>query len=272
MPARSLWTGSISFGLVTIPVRLVSAVKHREVQFHEVHAADGARLYEKRFCSKDNREVDWDEVVKGFAISAKKVVTLTPRELDAAEPKASRTISVESFVQLADVDPIYYLRTYYLAPEGQGGPAYSLLQRAMEQSGRAGLARIVMRQHQYICLVRPFRGAIVLSTLLYADEVVTPAAAGVRSGGSATPKQVKVARQIVSGMSERFAPAKYKDTHRAKVLALIKKKARGAKIETPKAVAAKPTRVAELLQQLEKSKEVASFAKSRKRRLTRSRK
>lgn len=271
MPARSLWTGSISFGLVTIPVRLVGAIKHKEVQFHEVHAADGARIYEERFCSKDDKKLEWDDVARGFAISARKTVLITPHELDAANPRASREIDIEQFVRVDEVDPILIQHTYYLTPELAGRKAYSVLVRAMEQADRAAIGRIVIRQHQYICMLRAYKGGLALSTLLYADEVVSPASAGARSE-NARAAELKVATAIVRGMSKTFKHAAFKDQHRAKVIALVKKKARGAKIEAPKVAATKPTRVAELLQQLEKSREVAKFATSRKRRLTKSRK
>ncbi|MFO0702808.1 MAG: Ku protein [Candidatus Andersenbacteria bacterium] len=264
MPERSLWTGTISFGLVTIPVRLVSAVRHKEVQFHEVHARDGARIFEKRFCTKDGREVSWDQIARGFAISARRVVLVTPRELDAANPAASRRIAIESFVRAADVDPILIQRTYYLVPEAAGRTAYSLLVRAMEQTSRAAIGRIVIRQHQYVCMLRPYQGAVALSTLLYADEVVPPKRAGAAST-AAKPGELRVASEVVRAMSKPFQPGKYKDEHRRKVLALVKKKARGAKIEVPRVTPAKTTRVAELLKTLEQSKEVAAFARSRRR-------
>jgi DNA end-binding protein Ku len=251
---RAIWSGAISFGLVSIPVRLVSAVKHREVQFHELHESDGSRIYEKRFCAADDKEVSYDHIVKGFQLSKKRWVMITPRELEAANPKASRVIEIEDFVELADIDPIFYQHTYYLVPEAEAKVAYGLLITAMQQTGKVALGRIVMRQRQYLAAVRPMGKALVISTMLYADEIVPMGSVlGGAKSKKAGAREVAVANRVVKAMSREFAPSRYKDTHRARVLTLIRKKARGKKIEIEKVTTPRGTQVDRLLTQLEQS-------------------
>src|SRR3954471_5802789 len=152
---RPIWSGSISFGLVSVPVKLFSATSPREVRFHMLHDKDGGRIQQKRVCSIDGHEVAWEHIIKGFEISRGRYVSVTRDELAAFNPRASKTIEIEDFVELSQIDPIYYQTTYYLAPDKGAAKPYALLVEAMKRSGRVGVARFVLRTKQYLCAVRP---------------------------------------------------------------------------------------------------------------------
>jgi len=252
--ARPIWSGSISFGLVFIPVRLFSAVKHKEVRFHEVSRFNGRRIKEKRF-SADGQEIEYKDIAKGYPLTPRKMVIISPEELKAADPKASRKINIKDFVDLAEIDPIFFLNNYYVVPEPSAKKAYALLLEAMQKEKKVAIAQLVMRQKKYLAAVRPVGAALMLSTMLYADEIVpTSKVPGLKlSGVKLTAKEKKLAEQIVATQTTKFKPEQYKDDYRRKVLALIKKKAKGQTIEVPKETKVKQTRVADLLAQLEES-------------------
>jgi DNA end-binding protein Ku len=229
---RSMWTGSISFGLVNVPVRLFSAVSQKEVRFHMLHGADGGRIQQKRVCSVDGQEVPWDDIVKGYEISRHRYVTVTPDELKALEPRATRSIDIEDFVALDEIDPIFFESTYYLAPDRGAGKAYRLLYEAMKSTGKVGIARVVLRTKKYLCTVRPLEKALALSTMLYADEVVSQDDLGLPAPGEVETREreLQMARQLVESLTTKFEPEKYRDDFREKVQELIEKKAEGQEI------------------------------------------
>jgi DNA end-binding protein Ku len=257
---RSFWSGSISFGLVYIPVKLFGAVAHQEVRFHEVHDKDGARINEKRFCSKEGVEVPYEHIAKGYPISKQKMVLISQRELEAADPKSSRVIDIQDFVDLNEIDPVYFLHTYYLSPGSEARKAYSLLLRAMQKTGKVAIAKIVIRQKQYLAALRPVGNALMLSTMLYADEIVPARGVPGLSSASAekvSEKEIALAQKIVKSLSESFKPSKYKDTYRERVLAIVRRKGKGQKIPEVTPTKVTSTRVADLLKQLEQSVVVA---------------
>ncbi len=170
---RSIWSGAISFGLVNVPVKLYSAVSQKEVRFHMVHEKDGGRIRQKRVCSVDGDEVPYEEIIKGYEISPDRYVTVTREELEKFDPKATKSIDIEDFVELEEIDPIFFESTYYLAPDKGASKAYALLLAAMQKTGKVGIARLVLRTKQYLCAVRPKGDALVVSTMNYADEVVS---------------------------------------------------------------------------------------------------
>src|SRR3972149_7750604 len=163
---RSFWSGAIQFGLVYIPIRLFSAVKHREVIFHEVHDKDGKRIYERRFCTADNREVPYEHIAKGYELSRRQSVVLTRAELEQLEPPTARVIAIEDFVRLSEIEPVYFLNSYHVAPELAAKKAYAVLLRAMHATGRVALGRAVIRQKQYLIALRPTKNSIMLETLI----------------------------------------------------------------------------------------------------------
>ncbi|GEJ56116.1 non-homologous end joining protein Ku [Anaeromyxobacter diazotrophicus] len=231
--ARAIWSGSISFGLVNIPVKLFSAISHKEVHFHMLHDADGARINLKRFCSAENVEVPYEHIVKGYELSRGRYVTVTGEELEAADPKGARTVEIQDFVELAEIDPIYYDQTYYLAPDRGAGKAYALLLDAMRRTGKVGIARVVLRSKEALCCVRPMGGALALSTMNHADEVVGLDQLELPESPAPAPRELEMAERLVESLTTGFEPSRYHDTHREKILALIERKAAGEQVVAP---------------------------------------
>jgi DNA end-binding protein Ku len=254
---RAIWSGSIAFGLVNIPVKLFSAVSQKEVRFHMLHDADGARINLKRFCSVENVEVPYEHVVKGYEVSKGRYVTVTAEELEAADPRGARTIDIEDFVQMVQIDPVYYDHTYYLAPDRGAAKAYALLLDAMRRSGKVGIARVVMRTKQTLCCVRPMGEALALSTMNFADEIVPQEDLELPAAAAPPPRELEMAERLVESLSTEFEPEKYHDVHREKVLALIERKASGEEIVAPPSEA--PAKVVNLADAL-----AASLAAARR--------
>jgi DNA end-binding protein Ku len=231
---RSIWTGAISFGLVNVPVKLYSAVSSKTVRFHQLHAEDGGRVKQRRVCSVDNEEVPFEEIVKGYELGPDRYVVITPDELESLDPKATRTIDIEDFVSLDEIDPIFFDHPYYLAPNTGAAKPYKLLLEAMRASGKVGIARVVLRQKQYLCALRATDdGVITMSTMNYGDEVVSPEGideldAAVEA--DASDREVKMAQQLIDSLTSEWEPGKYKDTYREQVLELIERKAAGEEI------------------------------------------
>ncbi|MGZ6069939.1 MAG: non-homologous end joining protein Ku [Myxococcaceae bacterium] len=245
---RPYWKGAISIGLVNVPVSLYSATRRLDFQFHLYHDADDGRIREKRVCERDGEEVPWKHIVKGYPVSKTQVVTLTPDELRAAEPERDRTISIEEFVKLEQIDPLQIDHSYYVAPEGRSGKAYALLVEALARTGQVAIARIVLSTKQHLCMVRSVGGRLLLTTLVWADEILeAPEVARSATVG----KELQMAEQLVKSMTGKFQPARFKDEHRAKVEALIRKKAKGQTIEAPPEP--QPGRVVDLARALEQS-------------------
>jgi DNA end-binding protein Ku len=233
---RAIWSGSISFGLVNVPVKLYSAVHHQDLSFHQFEEGTDARVRNKRVSEKTGREVAYEDIVKGYEVTKGHYVMVEPEELAEFAPRATRTIDIEDFVALDDIDPIYYDATYYLAPEKSEGArkAYVLLRTAMEDQGKVGVGRLVMRTKQYLAAIRPFEGALAVSTMLFHDEIVAVSEIDDiptgRSAPKVAPAEVKMAAQIIESMTREWDPARYEDTYRVQVLDFLKKKAAGEEI------------------------------------------
>jgi len=244
MPAsRPIWSGAISFGLVNVPVKLYPATSHQELRFHMLHDKDGGRIREKRVCEKDGEEVPYEHVVKGYPLSKHELVPVTREELAKLAPRSSRTIDIEDFVELADIDPIYFDASYLLAPEPKAAHAYALLQRTMSDAGRVGLAKVVLRTKQYLCALRPVGKALVLSTMHWADEVADPNdVPGLASADDAKPtaRELEMAKKLVEGLAGAFDPSKYRDDYRDKVLEMIERKAQGQELVVEEEAPPKP--------------------------------
>jgi DNA end-binding protein Ku len=217
---------------VNVPVKLFSATSPKEVRFHMVHDKDGGRIQQKRVCSIDGEEVPWEHIVKGFEISKGRYVTVTKDELAAFNPKATRSIDIEDFVDLSQIDPIYYDHTYYLVPDRGAARPYALLREAMKKTGKVGVGQFVLRTKQYLAAVRPMGTALALSTMLYADEIVSVDELDGVPGTEAKPreKELHMAEQLVESLAAEFDPKKYKDTFREQVVALLERKAEGQEI------------------------------------------
>lgn len=232
MPPRSLWTGSISFGLVNVPVKMFTAVRKKDVRFHQLHAEDGSRIQQKRVRASDGKEVPYEEIVKGYEISPGKYVMIDPDELDALDPKATHSIDIEDFVDLEEIDPLYFDSSYYLVPDARADKAYRLLHEAMIESKKIGIAKVVMRTKQYLCAVRPVENALVLTTMNFADEVVdaTDIDELPDRRTKVGEKELKIAQQLIDSLTTEFDPDKYHDEYREQVLDLIERKAEGEEI------------------------------------------
>ncbi len=232
---RAIWSGSVSFGLVNVPVKLVTATSPKDVRFHQLHGPDGGRVNQKRVCSVDGEEVDYSEIVKGYDLGGGRYVVVEPEELASVDPEASRSIDIEEFVDLAEIDPLYYGHSYYLVPDGKAEKPYALLVEAMERSGKVALGRFVLRTKQYLATLRVHDGVLVLATMLYADEVIDPADLEVPTTEATKPtkKELDMAERLVESLAADFDLSKYADEHREKVLALIEAKAEGEVVTMP---------------------------------------
>ena len=251
--ARPIWSGSISFGLVSVPVKLFSATSPKEVRFHMLHDKDGARIQQKRVCSADGQEVPWEHIVKGFEISKGRYVTVAREELEAFNPRATKAIEIEDFVDLEQIDPIYYESTYYLVPDRGASKPYALLVEAMKKTGKVGVAKFVLRTKQYLCAVRPLGKALAVSTMLYADEVVSQDELEGLPESKPGERELKMAEQLIGSLESDFDIKKYKDDYREQVLALLERKAEGEEIVAAEPAEAPRGKVVNLMDALQKS-------------------
>ena len=231
---RAIWSGAISFGLVNIPVKLYSAVSRKTVRFHQIDAESGQRIRQQRVNPENGEEVPYEQIVKGYEISPDKYVTITPEELEALEPQKTRTIDIEQFVDLEQIDPIHYDHPYYLAPDKGASKAYKLLLDAMREADKVAIARVVIRSKENLVALRTYVGAITMETMLFPDEVVDPGSveeiAAVDGDVKTTKRELDMAKQLIESLSGDFDPSQYRDEYRERVLELIEKKAAGETI------------------------------------------
>ncbi|MCW3025310.1 MAG: Ku protein [Solirubrobacterales bacterium] len=230
---RAIWTGAISFGLVTVPVKLYSAVDRKSVRFHQLSGKTGVRVAQKRVDPQTDEEVPYQDIVKGYEIAPDRYVRIEPAELDSLEPKKTKTIEIEEFVELSQIDPIYYDHPYYLAPGTGGAKPYRLLLAAMEETGRVAIARVVIRSKEQLVAVRPMGIALGMATMLFPDEVLPPDRLDevVEAANTKTTKrELDIAKQLIESLAADFEPDKFRDTYRDEVLALIERKAEGKEI------------------------------------------
>ena len=265
---RATWSGSISFGLVNIPIKLYTAVSRKNVRFHQIDTRTGARVRQKRVSEADGEEVPYEAMAKGYELASGQYVLLSEDELATLDPEASRTIDIEEFVELADIDPVFYDASYYVAPDKATVKPYALLVAAMEEAGKVGIARFVMRSKQYLAALRPVDGKLVLSTMVYADEVNDAAEIPEMEPVAAVEvndRELKMAEQLIESLAADFDPGRHHDTHREKVLELVERKAAGEElVATP--VPVSEHKVVDLMAALEAS--VAAAKQARKRHPT----
>ncbi len=232
-----MWTGTIGFGMVTVPVKMYSAVDRKTVRFHQLSGKSGVRVAQKRVDPSTGEEVPYADIVKGYELAPDRYVVIEPGELEALEPQKTKTIEIEEFVDLSQIDPVYYDHPYYLAPGPGGSKPYRLLLEAMRETGKVAIARVVIRSKEQLVAVRPMGEALGMATMLFADEILPPErleevaeAAAVKT----TARELDVAKQLVDSLAGDFEPDSFHDTHREQVLALIERKAQG------KAIAVQP--------------------------------
>jgi len=256
MPS-SIWTGAISFGLVQVPVKLVGATKSKDVSFNQLEEGTGARIRYRKVSDKTGDEVTADKIVRGFEVSKGRYVVIEPSEIDSLRPKGSHEIEIEEFVDLGDIDPLYFEQPYYLVPDKRGEKPYALLLDAMTSLNKVAIGRIVMRSKERLVAIRPVDGALCVETMRYADEVL-PAEGIAPEDVKLSEKERTMARQLVESLAaEEFEPEKYHDEYREQLLDLIARKESGEEI-VAEPHTEPPAKVLDLVAALE-----ASIAKSK---------
>jgi DNA end-binding protein Ku len=254
--ARAIWSGAISFGLVNIPVKLYSAVSRKTVRFHQLDAESGQRIRQQRINPESGEEVPYEQIIKGYEIGPDRYVTITPDELDALEPQKTRTIDIEDFVELDEIDPIFYDHPYYLAPDTGAGKAYRLLLDAMQEAGKVAIARVVIRSKENLVAIRPHGGVLTMETMLFADEVIPPDSLEELSTADGDQKtsdrELEMAQQLIDSLTSDFEPEKYHDEYRERVLEMIERKAQGETVVV-EAPPEEPKEVPDLMAALEAS-------------------
>ena len=260
---RPIWKGAISFGMVTIPVKLYSAIEQHDVRFRLLHRDDNAPIEEKRFCTADGKEVAWEDLVRGYEISKGEYVILDPEEIDAAKPESSTTIDIGDFVEATEIDPVYFEKSYFLEPGEGGAKAFSLLKAALEETERVAIARVTIRTRERLATVRAYDGTLILETMFWPDEIRSTGILDLPSGeeGRVRDKELQMARTLVENLADRFRPEAYTDTYRTALEKLIEQKARG---ETRNAKRRKPEpKVIDLMEALRASVEESGAKDSR---------
>ena len=252
---RAIWSGAISFGLVNVPVKLYSATSPKTVRFHQVSSKTGTRIRQQRVDPSTGEEVAYEDIVKGYEISPETYVLISTEELEALDPKATKTIDIEEFVDLDDIDPIYYDHSYYLAPATGGAKAYRLLLDAMREAGKVGVGRFILRTKQQLCALRPSGEVLALSTMLFGDEVVPPDRLDELDAveeAEASERELRMAEQLIESLSADFEPEKFHDDYRERVLELIERKAAGEEVTVQPQVQ-EPSAAPDLMAALEAS-------------------
>jgi DNA end-binding protein Ku len=253
---RAIWTGSISFGLLNVPVKLYSAVSKKSVSFRELRASDGSRIRHKRVAEADGKEVPYEEIVKGYELAPEQYVIITKDELEEMNPKKTRAIEIEQFVDLEEIDPIYFDHPYYLGPDKGAEKAYALLTKAMQDEGKVAVARFVLRNKENLAAIRPMDGVLTMATMRFVDEVVQPEEISEVLGEvDEAPRKAEVdmAKQLIDSLTSDFAAGEFRDEYREELLALIERKAKGEEIVEAEVEEPKPTRAPDLMAALEES-------------------
>ena len=231
---RSIWNGTITFGLVAVPIKVYSATESKTVHFREVHAKDGSPVEHRRICPKDDKEVDYKDIVKGYEVSRGKWVELTDDEIAAAAGSQSKEIEIDHFVPAGEIDPEFYERTYYLGAGDKGKDAYALLQAALAKAERAGVGRWVFHNRERTVVLRVYGDVLVIHTMRFAGDLVDPADHDIgRVQRKPDEREIKMAAALVDGLHAKFDPSSYEDTYRDAVLDVVKRKAQGKNIEPP---------------------------------------
>jgi DNA end-binding protein Ku len=266
--ARSLWSGALSFGLVNVPIQLVSATRDVQIHFHQLDSEDNTPIEVRRYCSEEDVEVPYEEIVAGYELDDGEWVMLTDEELAAAQPEKTRTIDIEEFVEERDVDPIYYDHPYFLVPTGGEGAerAYKLLCKVMDREDRIALGRFVLRNKEYLAAIRPRDGVLTLTTMTFADEIRPAGPIEELIGAAKAPrKEVDAAVELIEAMTTDWDPKRYEDRHRERLMKVIEAKGEGERIE-PVDDGEAPTEVPDLMAALEATLADAKKAKAKPKR------
>ena len=268
---RSIWKGAISFGLVTIPVKLYSATEEKNVSFHQVHREDGGRIRYKRVCSLDGEEVSYGDIAKGYELSSGETVILTDEDFADLPLSTSRTIDVLQFVPLEEVDPIYFAKSYYLEPERTGTKPYVLLRDALEQSDKVAVVKVALRQREQLATLRVRDGVFVLETMLWPDEIRTPEFAFLEEDVEVRPQELTMAGSLIDSLTAEFDPSQYNDEYREALEAVIAAKVEGQEVVQPAAEQPQGGAVLDLMAALRASVEAAKGSRPERRAVRRQR-
>jgi DNA end-binding protein Ku len=261
--ARAIWSGSVTFGLVNVPVKAYTAVRDHEVHFHQLEKGTGARIRYQKISEKTSKEVDKKNIEPGYELDHGRYAVVDPSEVDELRPRTTRTIEVSDFVALSDIDPIYYERTYWLSPDGEGARRpYRLLLAAMEDKQRVAIGSVVMRNKQYLAAIRPLDGALAMSTMRFADEVVprTSVEDLASAGEKPESKELRLAEQIIESLSTEWDPEQYHDTYTEQLRELITKRSKGHRVVAEEESPAAEAQVIDLMSALEASLDAANEA------------
>jgi DNA end-binding protein Ku len=256
--ARAIWSGSISFGLLNVPVKLYSAVSRQTISFRELREGDGSRVRHKRVAEADGKEVPYEKIVKGYEFAPDQYVTLTREELSELEPPRSRSIEIQDFVDLDDIDPIYFEQPYYLGPDKGAAKAYALLVEAMKDSHKVAVARFVLRNKEHLAAIRPMDDVLTMATMRFHDEVVSPEDLDGEVFEEEKPKkpdkrEIEMARRLIDSLSSDFKADKYRDEYREELLDLLQAKAEGEEVVSAPSEEPEPTKAPDLMAALEES-------------------
>lgn len=254
---RSIWKGAISFGLVSIPVKLYSATEERDVSFHQVRRSDGSRVKYKRVAAADGEEVPYSEIAKGYELPGGETVVLTDDDFANLPLSTSRAIDVLEFVPLDQVDPIYFAKSYYLEPDRTGGKPYALLRDALERSGRVALVKIALRQREQLATLRVRDGVFVLETMIWPDEVRTPDFPFLDEEVDVRPQELTMAESLIETLAGDFEPSKYRDSYREALQSVIDAKVAGREVVAPPSEGPAPDLAGDLMAALRASVEAA---------------
>jgi DNA end-binding protein Ku len=252
---KTIWKGAISFGLVTIPVRVYGATEAKSLRFHQLHEPDGGRIRYKRVCSVDGEEVEYSEIVKGYEYEKDHYVTLTDEELDSLPVKTAKAIEIERFVDAEEIDPIYFQKAYYLVPEGTGVKAYHLLREAMADDGKVALAKVAFRDKEHLATLRLRDNVFVLETMYWPDEIRTPKFDVLDESVELRAQEIRMARSLIDSLTDAFEPQEFTDEYRAALEELVQKKIQGEEITYTED--AEPSKVVDLMEALKASVEAA---------------
>src|SRR5215469_18539715 len=268
--ARAIWKGSISFGLVNIPIALYLATRREELRFRLLRKSDLSPVSYKRVAEKDGKEVPWDEIVKGYEYEKGKYVVLKDEDFQRVDLEATQTVDIQDFVDQEEIDPIFFYKPYYLEPQKGGDKAYVLLRDALKDTNKIGVAKVVIKTRQYLAGVKPEDGALVLELMHFADELVDPEKLDVPKKTDVGKREMNMAKSLIDSMTSKWEPEKYKDDYREALMEVIEEKveAGGKEIEAKPRKAPKPTKVIDLVSVLQKSLEQTDAkqkAKSRSR-------
>jgi DNA end-binding protein Ku len=271
--ARAIWKGSISFGLVNIPIALYPATRREELKFRLLRKSDLSPVNYKRVAEKDGKEVPWDQIVKGYEYEKGKYVVLRDEDFERVDLEATQTVDIQDFVDQEEIDPMFFYKPYYLEPQKGGDKAYALLRDALKDSGKVGIAKVVIKTRQYLAGVKPEDGALVLELMHFADELADPDKLHVPKKTDAGKREMNMARSLIDSMTSKWKPEKYKDDYREALMEVIEERveAGGKEIEEKPRKAPKPTKVIDLVSVLQKSLE-QSGAKQKTKSKSRSRK